>query len=296
MAAKVLIAPTWELAKDIDADVTVEAEYGANVKKGKKATYAHHTGEYKGKPAVSTIKPPPLGTGTILVSHLDLDTIITCLDLLGKGGMISDQFRKISGFIEPHRLKDLEGITEEDEDKIHAWWSHEQNSKRYNDVQDVTIDIIKAGEELSKIMKHDPESIAKGKQLKNDTGKLEKESFVTVSGDIIERKADNFVNHLYRHDNKVYKGVAALNTKYGSVTISLERPISGVSCREIVQALWGPEAGGHDGIAGSPRGKAMTEKNLKEAAIALDEAIKGKGSQEKKASINADWVGLYMNL
>ena len=49
----------------------------------------------------------------------------------------------------------------------------------------------------------------------------------------------------------------AFNQRTGAITVSLADPIEGVSCREIVQDLWGPDAGGHDGIAGSPRGVRM---------------------------------------
>lgn len=84
-----------------------------------------------------------------------------------------------------------------------------------------------------------------------------------------------------------------MKTRDDSVTISLEKPIRGISCREIVQELWGSEAGGHDGIAGSPRGKSMTEKDLINAAEALNNAIKGKETS-KKASVETDWVGIYL--
>jgi hypothetical protein len=296
MAVKVLLAPTWELAEPIDADVTVEAEYGSKVKEGKKKTLAHHSGKYKGKPAVSTIKPKPLGSGTILISHLDLDTIIACIDLMGLGDKVSDKFREVSGFVDvngPHRLGELDLSKEEDE-KIHAWWAKSKTMERQprDKVTDVTAVIKKYAGTISKIMDHDDDHINDGKKFKEDGEKLEKESFVKTEGDVIVRKSDQFVNHLYTHNKKTYKGVAALNTKFGSVTISLESPSSGVSCSEIVQDLWGPEAGGHAGIAGSPRGKKMTEKDLKDAAEALNNSIKGR---KKTAANEMDWVGVYLN-
>jgi len=297
MAVKVLHAPTWELAEPIKADVTVEAEYGSKIKEGKKKTLAHHTGKYKGKPAVSTIKPKPLGSGTILVSHLDLDTIIACLDLMGLGKKVSDSVREISGYVDvngPHRLGELD-LSKEDDEKIHAWWDYARSIERQprDKVTDVTADIKKAGEALSKIMDHDEEHIEKGKNFKQKGEALEKDSFDGTEGDVIIRKSDQFTNHLYTHDKKTYKGVAAYNSKFGSVTISLESPVPGVSCSKIVQDLWGPEAGGHDGIAGSPRGKKMSNKDLKVAAKALNNSLKGI-SKEASAQ-NADWVGIYLN-
>jgi len=298
MAAKVILAPTWELAEPIKADVTVEAEYGAHIKEGKKQTLAHHAGKYKGGPAVSTMRPKPISSGTILVSHLDLDTIIACLDLLGMSDKVSDKVREICGYVDvngPHRLGDIE-ISKEDDEKIHAWWATEEAMERKprDKITDVTDDIKKAGKILGEIMTHEKGHIEKGKKFKEEGEKLEESSFSDTVGDVIVRKSEQFVNHLYKHDKKVYKGVAALNTKYNSVTVSQERVVPGVSCKDVVQGLWGSEAGGHDGIAGSPRGKAMTEKDLMDAAKALNEAFKGKGI-EKKASVEMDWVGNFLN-
>ena len=44
-----------------------------------------------------------------------------------------------------------------------------------------------------------------------------------------------------------------------------------VSAKELVQELWGNEAGGHTGIAGSPRGQEMTEKDMKQLAKVVNE-------------------------
>ena len=35
-----------------------------------------------------------------------------------------------------------------------------------------------------------------------------------------------------------------------------------ISARAFVQSLWGPDAGGHDGIAGSPRGWKLSEEEI----------------------------------
>ena len=89
---------------------------------------------------------------------------------------------------------------------------------------------------------------------------LEKESWVDSlrlsHGDVTFREAECFVNHLYA--DKDIAIVVGYNTKNGTVTISIADPHPGFNCREIVQGLWGAEAGGHAGIAGSPRGQVMT--------------------------------------
>lgn len=79
---RVLLSPTYltddELSKrGIVADATVEAEYGERVIKGKQVTLAHHTQEYKNKPSPCNTPNVPIlnNNSTILVSHLDLDTL-----------------------------------------------------------------------------------------------------------------------------------------------------------------------------------------------------------------------------
>lgn len=56
-----------------------------------------------------------------------------------------------------------------------------------------------------------------------------------------------------------------VEAEYGDVAA----PVPGVSCSELVQELWGPEAGGRDTIAGSPRGRAMTLADANKAVIRL---------------------------
>ena len=75
-------------------------------------------------------------------------------------------------------------------------------------------------------------------------------------------------------DQEVKKATATLNTKTNAVTVAFEdggNPSK--SARAIVQGLWGPEAGGRDGIAGSPRGVVMGTKDLLDAAMKAEEAV-----------------------
>ena len=106
---------------------------------------------------------------------------------------------------------------------------------------------------------------------------LNTDSFVCVAGLsrlVAIREWDSFTNHLYRiPDGRMADAVVARNTTMGSITVSLADPIEGVSCRAIVQGLWGPEAGGHTGIAGSPRGREMSDRDLVACIAAVIEAL-----------------------
>jgi len=79
---RVLLVPKY-MDKDALADAqivptaTVEAEYGEKVIKGGQVTLAHHTKEYENNHAPCNTPDVPIldDDSTILVSHLDLDTI-----------------------------------------------------------------------------------------------------------------------------------------------------------------------------------------------------------------------------
>lgn len=118
---------------------------------------------------------------------------------------------------------------------------------------------------------------------------LNRSSFRGLQYGVIRREAGCFVNHLYTAPNgEVGSAVVALNTATGAVTVSLADPIPGVSCVEIVQALWGPLAGGHAGIAGSPRGRVMTRDDLEAAVHAARYTV----VSARWKCYHCGWVGL----
>lgn len=79
---RVLLVPKYMSENELaDAQIiptaTVEAEYGEKVIKGEQVTLAHHTKEYENNPAPCNTPNVPIlaDDSTIIVSHLDLDTI-----------------------------------------------------------------------------------------------------------------------------------------------------------------------------------------------------------------------------
>lgn len=106
---------------------------------------------------------------------------------------------------------------------------------------------------------------------------LNKESLRDVFGGTHKvgiRVADQFVNHLYTTpQGDPLAGVVGYNPKTGAVTLSLADPVEGVSCCGVAQQLWGPEAGGHAGIAGSPRGRRLDIAQAHCAGVALSSAL-----------------------
>jgi hypothetical protein len=270
-------------------------------------TGAHYLGEHEGGdkvapcidegiPLVRWSHGDPCGyfgadyvsAGPILVSHLDLDTlggIARAVEYRAWGESAPQMVRERGPFWAlaaavdtsgPHRLQECveaAGASDEDVRAIHAWWAWNQEH-RYQVDRDVLNNVgpwvEKALEILRRILlSHDEELLAAGDDWRKEQEALEENSYVGEVEGVLVRSAPAFVNHLYTHEGRTYQGVAALNTDTGAVTISLESPVEGVSCRALVQRLWGPEAGGHDGIAGSPRGEKMEQLVCARAAHAL---------------------------
>ena len=289
----VLFAPTAAHAAQTTAHVTVEAEYGSVVWEGTVFTAAHHqaSGPYAGRHQGGT-QPSPCNNDaipvvgimdTVGVSHFDLDTLGGVLRAWGMTGFFGgrmESFWDLAEFVDcngPHKLAQA-GASEADLERLHAFWAWSSTNRlpRASEVTDVTKFFAEAESVLRRILQGegDPELLQAGRDFKASNQALNEESLFAVMGGVVLRVSDGFTNHLYALPlGAPCKAVVALNTTHGSVTVSLADDTPGVSCREVVQALWGPEAGGHDGIAGSPRGVAMDMDDLTAAAKAMLAAL-----------------------
>ena len=253
---------------------TVEAEYGEAVVDGSVKTLAHH-GPRQGNLCPCLYPNSSHEIEAVGLSHIDLDTLGGCATIIGCKPD-ADGFWKLAAFVDvtgPHKLSQS-GATPEDICKLYAFWAWSQKNRvfaeRDGSVSNVTDKVIAGINVLTRILANDEQLLAEGNQFKADEAALNARSFVERRGDVVVRKADVFVNHLYVcPDGYVGKMVVALNTKTGGVTVSLSDPTPGISCRKIVQGVWGEKAGGHDGIAGSPRDQQMTEVDLERAATAV---------------------------
>ena len=258
---------------------------------------------------------PLLGEDNIaLVSHIDLDTVGGCLraihafadlfpvrDLdvaalvngpvsLAVGTALNQrdrirfwdlaEFADVRGL---HRLSEA-GATPRTLRQLYAFiaWQ-ERNVPHFprDKVSNVTDLVWAAGMTLRAIFNDDKTLLAAGDEYLAATDALNERTFQRREGEIIVRVKDSsrdFCNHLYTTPDGVScLAVASYSRESGSVTISCLDSIPGVSCREIVQGLWGPEAGGHQGIAGSPRDKNVGEAGLEAAVQALREALSQRG-------------------
>jgi hypothetical protein len=127
---------------------------------------------------------------------------------------------------------------------------------------------------------------AAGDEFRTKEDALNKSSCLGSLMGVLARESEAFVNHLYVSPPfkpgdvpPPSQAVVSYNPKTRAVTLSLAEPIPGVSCRDIAVALWGPEAGGHAGIAGGPRTGLPREEAVR-AFAALVAAIAGRGRGE----------------
>lgn len=282
---KVFISNSPASLANIQPQFTVEAEYGDIVVEGSILTLAHH-GPRSGNEApclhANDYGFVPEGEVIIGISHMDLDTI---------GGIMAIQARKpeVAGFWElaafvdingPHKLFEA-SASPENIRRLQAYWAWSQEHRvfppRDGSVLDITDQYMLAAQAVDLILEDDPVLLERGEEFVAKVAELNKNSFICTMNGVIKRVSDQFVNHLYSppESTAVAKAVLSLNTKFNSLTLSIPDPRPDFNCAEFLQGLFGPTAGGHAGIAGSPRGQVMTTEDLDSTYCALVDAIDG---------------------
>lgn len=266
--------------------VTVEAEYGSVVVKGSVETRAHHVPEYAHLPSPCQYgnDEAPRDVEVIGLSHMDLDSAAGALAVLGLKPVASS-FWGLAGFVDvrgPHRIGETAAKLD-DLEALHAFWAWSNDNRfdvpRDGSVVDCTEYVMRVRGILLDIfgeLRAKPGGgslIQAGRDAQAAQAELNRASFLDENGGVILRSSGEFVNHLYATpDGKAARAVVAFNPEKGTVTVSLaDASAEDVNCREFVQRLWGPLAGGHAGIAGSPRELQMLMADAEEAAELLAE-------------------------
>ena len=284
---KVILAPTYDIAKDITADATVEAEYGSACVEGKFATLAHH-GPRSGNPAPCNTENVPVleEDSTILVSHIDLDTLGGILALMGTkpddmGFWAGAEIIDVTG---PHHIHEL---PEPVQDKLNAYyaWSETQGRERYTELTDVTDKVTAAAQAVDIICndrhpEHD-EYIRNGKNwVKETTQAVEKcltQETEYARGFVTDGSTFCLGNYYSPNDSKIHPATVQYHGKTKAITIAFaDWKEHGLKANDIVQELWGPEAGGREGIAGSPRGQEMSLDDYKNAFNTINSLLREK--------------------
>jgi hypothetical protein len=289
-----LLVPRHDLVATVGTpELTVEAEYGSQVVKGSLYTAAHHGApgtEYEGRHTkkdggrpspCNDPNIPVLNEGSLVViSHLDLDTFGGCLRANSQFQDLftaqSEAFWSLAEFVDvngPHQLA-TSWYAAQDKTRLRAFWawSRVQPRQDLSRVTDVTNVIEAAGGILRRILADDEELLERGRAFAAEEAALDTASFrlaiplgdsADSSNVLLLRESEQFVNHLYTTPQGFEaKVLIAYNPKIGSVTISVPRPDSRLNCRDAMQEVFGPLAGGHGTIAGTPRGVPHSWKEV----------------------------------
>jgi len=281
---KILLAPTLEIAKTIDADITIEAEYGDETIKGTLYTSAHH-GKNQGNPApCNDDNIPIILEGTILLSHLDLDSIIGCMRALGI--VLDERLSMLVNAIEyidvngPHHLYKYGWQTKMFLNAYWAWNFSKGRQERITELTDVRQQVLETINVIEEIIlqmagvgKNEIDYINDGKKWaenvqKETESKLKKETkyYRLFSTDRVFCGA----SYYSPQENTIIPAIISYNEKFKAITLSFEDSGKKFKADEIMKELFGPGAGGKSGIAGTPRGIEFTFEDTRKVISKLN--------------------------
>jgi hypothetical protein len=284
----VILAPSYDTAKDLtdntNIDFTVEAEYGDECVRGKKLTLAHHGSRSDNPAPCNDDRAHEAGKdepSAILVSHLDLDTIGGILDLKGQKPK-DDDFWKAAEDIDVRGAHHLNEHPKDIQDKLNAIWAWEAKQERrpkYTELSDVT-DVVLENKQMLEIVLDDKHKehdkyIEEGRQWAADIHQAVEKCLVCETDRIrmfyTPETGGPFCNVGYYSDdqNRIVNTILTYNGSSKSMILSTSGDNPDINCCEIMQSALGSEAGGHKGIAGSPRGKDQTDADLYKVMVEL---------------------------
>lgn len=273
---KVVLAPSKELAAEYAANndivASVEAEYGDEVVCGRLVTLAHH-GPRCNNPAPCVAQVGKIdGGGTILVSHIDLDCLGGIMALMGIKPAAPD-FWEGAAFVDvmgPHHIQELPKAVQ---DMLNAYYAFTEahRSERVNTIVDITEAIEPHMSTIVCICGDDTPAKAallrKGEEWRDRITQAVENCLVHENRNVRAFKTPGvFCAGAYYSPSigAVAKATVTLNSKFGAITVAFEDGGRAHSAKALVQSLWGKEAGGRDGIAGSPRNWGKTGEELEE--------------------------------
>jgi hypothetical protein len=255
---------------------TIEAEYGSVTVSGSAFTWAHHGLNAGNLAPCSYISSPAVEC--VGLSHVDLDTLGGCLAVLGRKRAQDGSFWVLAEFVDlngAHKLQESKASAQ-DIARLHAFWAWSEGAGRVfpprdGSCLDVTEKVLAGCLVIEKVLNDDPDLLAAGEVFRLAGEALASESFrgvKEVAGlRIILRESEKFTNHIYAHQGVVCDAVIARNSKLDSLTLSFSDG-QGDACA-VMQRAFGPLAGGHKGIAGTPRDQKFTSFDIERVIEAM---------------------------
>jgi hypothetical protein len=252
---------------------TVEAEYGDITILGSVITLAHH-GKHSNNlcPCLYMIDHPNVkfNLDAIGISHFDLDTLGGILYLL-QINIMSSKFWRLAADI------DIKGIHNVDTGELtelfDAFYAFSSVNRIYpprdGSIQEIDIEVEKYIEffqllndcEISERNsdKHN-QILENGQKWRKELETLKSESFLRSTRNsktgigMILRSSPKFVNNLY---DDLHQIIVGYNPATKRITLSKADESIPLDCDKIMKNYFGDEAGGHSGIAGTPRDKEV---------------------------------------
>lgn len=287
---RILMVTDYETAKTVNADITIEAEYGDMVVEGKQLTLAHHGPRRNNHAPCNVVLDYAYNEDglTILVSHLDLDTIGGIAAVIGRQGY-NNKFWEAAEYVDVHGPHHIHKFPERIQDKLNAYWSWCETQPKAEklatgEVRDVTEEVNKHIRTINTILAFgDSELIIAGREWAKSVQNATEEKLVYESDNVRAFVTDGvFCNAAYYSEKrgKDIPCTVSFNTKYKSITVAFFDGGALLNACEIVQNLWGKLAGGHAGIAGSPREKEMNILDLTDLIDAVEDEFSSMRARE----------------
>lgn len=298
---RVILAPSYDMAKNINAEATVEAEYGDECLEGTMATLAHHGPRANNPAPCNTSDVPKLPPfATVVVSHIDLDTLGGIYALQGRKPE-DDRFWEAAEMIDVKGVHHIHELDKDIQDKLNAYYAYNYNhaGERYSETADVTKQVEDAYGVINDILDIDaPEHdmlIADGKEWAQAREAAVEAQLIYEDKNMRVFDSNGVfcaASYYSPKQDALIPATVTYNEKTKTITLGFEDGGKQYNAMEIVRSVWGPEAGGREGIAGSPRGIEMTKDDLHALVERLKEVQASAGVEkniqnEKDASKKA---------
>lgn len=287
---RIILAPSYDMAKNINAEATVEAEYGDECLEGTMVTLAHHGPRSNNPAPCNTPDVPELPPfATVVVSHIDLDTLGGIYDLQGRKPE-DDRFWEAAEMIDVKGVHHIHELDKDIQDKLNAYYAYNYNhaGERYSETADVTKQVEDAYGVINDILDIDaPEHdmlIADGKEWAQAREAAVEEQLIYEDKNMRVFDSNGVfcaASYYSPKQDALIPATVTYNEKTKAITLGFEDRGKQYNAMEIVRSVWGPEAGGREGIAGSPRGVEMTKDDLHALVERLKEVQASAGVEKE---------------
>lgn len=292
-------------------DVAIETEYGETCIVGSRYTAAHHGELSENLAPCQDPHIPEVHDATVMLSHVDLDSILGVMATAGirpKDQNLLDAVAYVDVY-GPQRVADLGENEQKFFNAFYAWQLSDRKdhpSERLTDAKDITVDversvsavnaITEAYEQLVSqhpLTQEQEKLIQDGIDWHDNIAKAAEEKLIYEDENVRAFVTDGTpCSAAYESmtTGKVVPCTFVLNQKFGSITLALYD--GGIdqggkySAEKIMQSIFGPEAGGRSGIAGSPRGHAMTMEDFSSALVRVCDIMDGRSTDERSDTLD----------